>query len=175
MQEKKDILFRPASGVIDKEYVDYVLNYIIDVAEKAIDTFRDKLAKPPEEEDIYVNPEWLEEAIGVNSKVINTSKSIKKKFEQEEPLTYEEMYNILEIMYDFGTSDEKIRQRDQRTWLMGAKVGDTILDKQTNKRGKLRQIKTSPEGSLLCIKFGKKLVEINLLKEMREPRRYYKE
>ena len=78
MQEKKDILFKPDSGVIDKEYVDYVLNYIIDVAEKAIDTFRDKLAKPPEE-DIYVNPEWLEEAIGVNSKVINTSKSIKKK------------------------------------------------------------------------------------------------
>lgn len=173
MQEKKDVLFKPDSGLINKEYIDYVLNYIIDVAEKGINTFRDKIANPPE--DIYVSPEWLEEAIEVNSKVINTIKSIKKKLEQEEPLTYEEMYNILEIMYELGSSDEKIRQRDRKTWLIGAKVGDTILDKQTNKRGKLKQIKTSPEGSILCIKFGKELVEINLLKEMREPRRYYKE
>lgn len=173
MQEKKDILFKPDAELVDKEYIDYVLNYIIDTAEKAINTLRDQLANPPE--DIYVNPEWHEEAIEVNSKVINNSKSIKKKLEQEEPLTYREMYNILEIMYDLGASDEKIRQRDQRTWLIGAKVGDTIFDKQTNKRGKLQKIKTSPEGSVLCIKFGKKLVEINLLKEMREPRRYYKE
>lgn len=173
MQEKKEILFKTASELIDKEYVDYVLNYIIDTAEKANNTFRDRLANPPE--DIYVNPEWLEEAIGVNSKVINTSKSIKKKFEQEEPLTYEEMFSILEIMYELGSSDENIRQRDRKTWLMEAKVGDTIFDKLTEKRGKLQQIKPSPEGSILYIKFDKNLVKINLLKEMQEPRRYYRE
>lgn len=173
MQEKKDILFKPDSGLIDKEYVDYVLNYIIDMAEKAVDTFRDKLAKPME--DIYVKPEWIEEAIEVNSKVINTIKSIKKKLEQEEPLTYEETYSIFGIMYDLGASDEKIRQFDQKTWLIGAKVGDTIFDKLTEKRGELQQIKPSPEGSILCIKFDNRLVKINLLKEMREPRRYYKE
>lgn len=173
MEEKKDTLFKPDSELIDKEYVDYVLNYIIDVAEKAINAFRDKLANPLE--DIHIVPEWIEEAIVVNSKVINTSKSIKKKLEQEEPLTYEEMYSVLGIMYDLGASDEKIRQREQKTWLTVAKVGDIIFDKLTKQRGKLQQIKKSPEGSILCINFDNKLVEINLLKEMREPRRYYKE
>lgn len=179
MQEKKDILFKPSSELIDKEYVDYVLNYIIDTAEKSNNTFRDKIVNLPEY--ICVNPEWYkesiewyEESIEVNSKVINTGKLIKKKLEQEEPLTYEEMYNILEIMYDLGVSDEKIRQRDQKTWLVGAKVGDTIFDKLTEKRGELQQIKPSPEGSILYIKFDKNLVKINLLKEIREPRRYYR-
>lgn len=173
MKEDKDILFKPDSGLINKEYIDYALNYIIDTAEKVVDTFRDKLANPLG--GISIDTEWIEEAIAVNSKAINTSKSIKKKLEQEEPLTYEEMYSILEIMYDLGASDEKIRQKDQRTWLTGAKVGDKIYDKLTLQSGELQQIKKSPEGSILFIKFDKKLVEINLLEEMREPRRYYKE
>jgi len=169
MQEKKDILFRPDSGLINKEYVDYVLNYIIETAEKGNNMLRDKSANPSE--DI----EWYGLAIEVNSKAINTINSIKKKLEQEEPLTYEEMYSILEIMYELGTSDEIIRQRERKTWLMGAKVGDTIFDKLTETRGKIEQIKLSPEGTILCINFDKKLVKINLLKEMQEPRRYYRE
>lgn len=102
------------------------------MAEKVVDRFKDKLANPLE--DIHIIPEWIEEAILINSKVINTGKSIKKKLEQEEPLAYEEMYSILEIMYDLGASDEKIRQRDQKTWLTGAKVGDIIYDKLTQQR-----------------------------------------
>lgn len=173
MKEDKDILFKPDAELVDKEYIDYALNYIIDMAEKVVDRFRDKLANPLE--GISMNTEWIEEAVAVNSKVINTSKSIKKKLEQEEPLTYEEMYSILEIMYDLGASDEKIRQKDQRTWLTDAKVGDKIYDKLILQSGELQQIKKSPEGSILFIKFDTKLVEINLLEEMREPRRYYKE
>lgn len=173
MKEDKDILFKPDAELVDKEYIDYTLNYIIDMAEKVVDRFKDKLANPLG--GIPMNTEWIEEAVAVNSKAINTSKSIKKKLEQEEPLTYEEMYSILEIMYDLGASDEKIRQKDQKTWLTEAKVGDKIYDKLTHQSGELQQIKKSPEGSILFIKFDNKLIEINLLEEMREPRRYYKE